>query len=603
MSFLEVTSEAAVLRTTRGAAIPLREVRAKGVLNGLVLRLEVEQRYENLSDDSVEAVYTFPLPLSAVLLGLELDVRGKTLTAVAMARGAATHVYEDAIDAGDTAVLLEADGDGLFTVSLGQLPAGQTAVIRYSYVELLDAFEGYVRLAVPTAIAPRYGSPAAAGLSGPTVPTPNALVEYPFTLELVLAGLTDPAVVHSPSHTLEVVAVAGGLQVGLSRPGFLDRDYVLQLRVADLPQQALVAADGDGWAVLASPAWQSDEAANAAVTVKVLLDCSGSMAGGRIEQAKAAVVEFLCGLAPPDQFSLTRFGSTVVHVSHGLEPVDQGSRAALLLLVEEIDADLGGTELASALEATLAIPSPRRADILLITDGEVYGIQPLVKRVASAGHRLFVVAIGAAPNEPLAVMLARETSGAAEFVADTADARPAISRMFKRIRQPGVPVGAATWGSEQPVWTLPALPHAFNGDTIHVAAGFAVRPSGTLLLAVGDGHISCPMPEVDNAGPWLPRLLAARRLTSLTGHAATVLAVQHGLASPHTSLVVVDKLEAGHQALGLPRTIAVPQMFARVAERRTLACMAPPERYCRSGPSLREAAWSPVPKANLASPR
>jgi len=48
---------------------------------------------------------------------------------------------------------------GLYTVSVGNLMAGETAVIRYRYAELLDAHDGYLRINVPTVIAPRYGDP------------------------------------------------------------------------------------------------------------------------------------------------------------------------------------------------------------------------------------------------------------------------------------------------------------------------------------------------------------------------------------------------------------------------------------------------------------
>ena len=340
-----------------------------------------------------------------------------------------------------------------------------------------------------------------------------------------------------------------------------------------------MAPDGDGWVALASPAWQGELPDDGPLAVKVLLDCSGSMQGDSIVQAKAAVVEFIRGLQPQDQFSLTRFGSRVKHVSDGMESLDPASRVALLLPVQDIDADLGGTEMDAAIAATLAIPASRPADILLITGGEVYGIQEMVARVAKSGHRLFVVAIGAAPNEPLATALARETRGAAKFVADSCDALSAILRMFKLIRQPCAAISEVQWGSDPPVWTLPPHPHAFSGDTIHAAAGFATRPWGELLLMAGETRLTCPFSAVDTTSDWLPRLLAARRLERLDNKAATALAVQHNLVSEYTSLVVVAKLQEGKQAAGLPRTMAIPlvAMASRMASPlEPCAMMAPP---------------------------
>ena len=109
-------------------------------------RLTIEQRYSNPSADNLEAVFTFPLPLRAVLLGFDLEIGGRKLSAVAVEKQQASARYERAIDQGDTAALIEYNSEGLYTVSLGNLMAGESAVIRYRYAELLDAHAGFVRL-------------------------------------------------------------------------------------------------------------------------------------------------------------------------------------------------------------------------------------------------------------------------------------------------------------------------------------------------------------------------------------------------------------------------------------------------------------------------
>ena len=142
----------------------LQGVTAKGNLNGLLFELTVEQRYRNPAETNIEAVYTFPLPSGAVLLDFEVKLDGKTLTGVVVEKRAAEAQYEEAIEKGDTAIMLERAGDGLCTVNLGNLMAGEEATIRYRYAQLLRFEHGSVRLAVPTVIAPRYGDPSAAGL-------------------------------------------------------------------------------------------------------------------------------------------------------------------------------------------------------------------------------------------------------------------------------------------------------------------------------------------------------------------------------------------------------------------------------------------------------
>jgi hypothetical protein len=40
---------------------------------GCLFERTVEQRHANVEDETIEAAYTFPLPLKAVLLSFELD--------------------------------------------------------------------------------------------------------------------------------------------------------------------------------------------------------------------------------------------------------------------------------------------------------------------------------------------------------------------------------------------------------------------------------------------------------------------------------------------------------------------------------------------------
>jgi Ca-activated chloride channel homolog len=559
---------AAILQTADGTTVPLQRVTAHGRLEGLVFELTVEQRYRNDTDRNVEAVFTFPLPLRAVLLGFDLEIGARKLKAQAVARQVASERYEQAIDQGDTAALIEHDGNGLYTVSLGNLMAGESAVIRYCYGELLDAHDGYVRLNVPTVIAPRYGNPSDAALEGPEVPGIDLLGEYPFEITLDLVRVTNVIGLRSPSHRIVTIVREDGLTVRLNRSGFLDRDFVLELDQAAIPPHVLVAKDGDGYVALATATLGLDVAEQRPLALKILLDCSGSMGGDSIDAAKRALRAVIDRLNPDDRIGLTRFGSSVEQVTEGLEPADPHSLAALKSVVRQIDADLGGTEMLQALQAALALDTPddRQADLLLITDGEIYDVDSIVNLAAESHHRLFAIAIGAAPNEALARSLAETTGGACEFVGPTEDAEAAILRTFKRLRSNPRSLGPVQWPARSE-WTAPLPGAVFPGDTLHLLAGFTEQPKGSVVITVreaaGQGaaiHLGVAKHLTD--GDLLPRLAAARRISSLDEAAACAIAVKYQLACAHTSFVVVAERADGEQATDLPATVAVPHMLA-----------------------------------------
>lgn len=554
----------AVLKSAHGEAVPLKAVSARGRLDGLLFELTVEQQYHNSATQPVEAVFTFPLPVQAQLLGFDLEIGARRLTAVAAPRQEASQRYEQAIDAGDAAALLEQDCDGLYTVSLGSLLAGESAVIRYRYAQLLEAHEGSVRIEVPTVIAPRYGNPADAALTGPAIPGTNLLVQYPFSITLELPGIHDAGAVRSPTHRIETVRTQQGISATLS--GALDRDFVLEIASAALPLGCLIARDGEEWVALASTALAVDPSEARPLALKVLLDCSGSMQGSSIAAAKRALRSILDRLHGDDRIALTRFGSTVEHVSGGLEPADAHTIPALKARVQRIDADMGGTEMARALRETGRIRAPRgaQADIVLITDGEIFGIAEVVEQAKLSGQRLFTIAIGAAPVEALARKLAQKTGGGCEFVAPGEDAEGAILRTFKRLRATARTVAAVHW-PEPPVWVAPLPESVFPGDTLHLMAGFRSRPASAVSVTIQDARggtqvLRQAVSGTDVSGDRLPRLAAGRRLAQLPEEEARALAVRHQLVSPYTSLVVVAERAAHEKAQGLPIVVPVPHM-------------------------------------------
>ena len=72
-------SATATLEPVGEARIALESVDIQASLRGLVSEIVLTQTYQNLENSNIEAVYTFPLPLDAVLLDLTLELNGKIL--------------------------------------------------------------------------------------------------------------------------------------------------------------------------------------------------------------------------------------------------------------------------------------------------------------------------------------------------------------------------------------------------------------------------------------------------------------------------------------------------------------------------------------------
>lgn len=556
----------AILRAIGAEQVVLESVSAKGRVSGLFLELTVEQRYRNPSETNIEAVYTFPLPWGAVLMSLEFDINGKTLSGVVVPRAVGEARYEKAVDQGDTAVLLERAADGLYTANVGNLMAGESAVVRYRYAQLLRFEKGQVRLTVPTVIAPRYGAAEKAGLAPHQVPDTSMFAEYPFSISITLAGELANGSIACPSHSVAIRRVPEGVEAHLAKKGFLDHDFVLAISGVQGRGFGAVAQDDDGFMALASfcpafPKASEPERRN----VKILVDCSGSMAGSSIEAAKRALHAILSMLESRDRFSLSRFGSTVQHLDRELQPVNDATIGAAGRRVMGLNADMGGTEMAGAISSTLKLGEGTRADILLVTDGEVWAADEVMQAARASGQRIFAVGIGHAPAESLLRRLGEETGGACEFVAPSEDVEGAITRMFLRIAQEPASQVRVAWPNAVE-WEVPPGQAIFDGETLHVFARFAARPSGEARLSfVLQGGKSVESAAVlgapGSAGSDLPRLAAAKRIPLLATDEQRDIAVRYQLITELTNCVLVH--ERADKAAGLPELAPVRQMRAR----------------------------------------
>ena len=97
--------------------LTLQGVDVQARLHGQLLRTTLQQRYRNRTGRLVETVYTFPLAHGASLLGLSVTLGDKKMSGAVIEKQEATQRYEQAIDAGDTPVLVEQSSPGLYTAN------------------------------------------------------------------------------------------------------------------------------------------------------------------------------------------------------------------------------------------------------------------------------------------------------------------------------------------------------------------------------------------------------------------------------------------------------------------------------------------------------
>jgi Ca-activated chloride channel family protein len=585
-------------RDTSAPAPVLTGVQASGRLDGVLFELTLRQTYRNTSERNLEVVYTFPLPHQAVLLGFASELNGGRKVGAIVAKREAEHRYEQALADGDAPVMLEAPDHGLHTANIGNLQPGDEIVLEARFAQLLRFEQGRLRIAIPTTIAPRYGHANQAGLQSQQVSSASLQADHALALSITIGRSLAGAKVDCPTHRwTSTPAPAGQVRLDLAADARLDRDVVIVVTPRE-PRAALVTTAHDEADAAAPTVVMAAFAPLAAaprehITIKLLVDCSGSMGGDSIASARAAVRGVVKDLGDTDTLSLSCFGSTVKHLC---EPTAATPRSLRFLrpLIDTIDADLGGTEMQDALDAVFKLrraPDGGTADVLLITDGEIWQVDTLVAAARASGHRVFAIGVGSAPAEGFLRTLAEATDGACEFVTPGEALEAAARRMVFRMRQPSYTNLRVDWGVT-PVWQQRLPSGVFAGDTVLALAGFADAPSAsgsalairmladveqgaTTVLAKAEGRAHCP-------GDQLPRLAAAQRLGECgDDKRALDLALRYQLMSKRTNCILVHAREDADKA-------------TRPAELRQVDIMLP-AGWGATGTVFRQARMAPAP--------
>lgn len=573
----------AVLQDRAGNAIALQGVSVQGRLTETLASIQVEQRYRNPHPHNIEAVYTFPLPMGAVLLDMEVEIADQKLVGQVIEKKASELRYEEAITDGNSAVMVQALGNGLYSMNVGNLLASESAVIHYRYALPLSWQGEQLRLTIPTTIAPRYGDAAATGFEPWQIPISSLVAEYPFALTVSIEGKLADAEIASPTHPVGMTRTTQGLTVTLNRQATLDRDFVLTAKAnTSLENSCLVVSDGEQQVALATlripPVIKTD---HSPLCLKIVIDCSGSMAGVSIAQARKAALAMLDLLKPEDSFNVTLFGSNHEHLFRQMVAADARHIDLARTRLNGLDATMGGTETGAALAAAYKLQGTprigmldrligkRNADlfaqpaVLLITDGAIINTAEVIAEAAASGHRVFTVGIGQAVATYLVTSLAKVTGAASELVSPQEGMADKLLAQFHRLQQPMFGQAEILW-DVTPAWQTPIPPVLFAGDTIHVYAGFVNEAPGTAWLhmpntAVDTSAVSATAVPVEQ--PDIPRLGAYERIAMSADESEQIrLAVTYQLLTERTNFLVVTKQQ--EKADDLPTLHQVPQMMA-----------------------------------------
>lgn len=458
---------------------PLQSVCATGIVRDNVAQFTLVQTFVNPHKDvGIEAVYQFPLYEGVAVRGFKAEVDGRKMVGRVQEKVAARKEFEEAVENGKIASLLEQERPDIFQTSVGNIPPGKQVVITLTLISEIknDADESQIRFVLPTAVAPRYGR-SNAWASGETISTEKShlSIDLSFAMSQPITSL------QSPSHTIEVHLgtkksptssidshTTGSTKstfdpkcarVSLTSDAMLEHDLVIVVTAPGIEEpRALVERhpthQTHAVALTFSPRFALNPIRSSELIF--LIDRSGSMGGSQMEQARHALQLFLNSIPSESHYvNVIGFGSTHESLFPKSVEYDESSLRTASSYTRALQADMGGTEIASAFRDVF---ERRRRDvptqIFLLTDGQVWDVEDIAQSIREAVRegeksnafvRVFSLGVGNDVSHNLIEAVARAGHGYAQVVVDGERMEKKVIQLLKAALTPPVNNLWAQW--------------------------------------------------------------------------------------------------------------------------------------------------------------
>ncbi|MBN1345318.1 MAG: VWA domain-containing protein [Phycisphaerae bacterium] len=577
--------------------VPLKHTDVKAAVSGYIATVDVTQQYHNPYDEKIEAVYLFPLPQNAAVNEFVMTVGDRRIRGIIRERQEAEKIYAEAKQQGYVASLLTQERPNVFTQSVANIEPGKAIDIQITYFHTLAYDDGWYEYVFPMVVGPRYnpsgstdGIGAVArgkhGASGQKTEVqylrPDERSGHDVALTVDLDAGVKIESVECRSHAIDRSRLSDTrMQISLAR---LDRipnkDFVLRYKVGgDAVKTGLITQvdqRGGFFTLMLYPPADMRSLQRKPLELVFVLDCSGSMSGQPIAQAKSAVQRALTSMRPDDTFQVIRFSNNASTFGANPVPATPDNVRRAQDYVRGLRGS-GGTQMIQGIRAALDFPhDPKRLRfVVFLTDGFIGNEMDILAAVHDKirDSRIFSFGVGSSTNRYLLDRMAKLGKGAVAYLGLNDSGADVMDRFFERVAHPAITDLSVDWSDLRVTDVYPdRLPDLFVGRPVVVTGRFD-KPAPTAIRVrgkVGDHECELTIPATFDAADrhkGLPAIWARMKIADLydrtpfdrsnelVGQIKQV-ALSYGLMSAYTAFVAVDSLTrtAGTQGT----TVAVP---------------------------------------------
>ena len=381
-----------------------------------------------------EAQMLIPVPDGATIRSFGFDGVSKEPNAKILPKAEAEAIYRSIVNKLRDPALLEFAGYNLVRSSAFPIQPNKIQKVTLVYENLLPADGERIDYVLPRSES-------------------FASQSIPWQITVEIDAKQPISTVYSPTHLITTTRVGKDrarislgdntrLEPGSFRLSYLTEKNGLTATLLAYPDASI----GGGYFLLLAgvPSTRPEKSISIKREVTIVLDRSGSMAGEKIEQARAAALQVVNALEDGESFNIIDYSDSVSSFAEKAVVKNSTSIEEARSYIRRIR-DGGGTNIHDAMiEALRPQPTAKTLPLVLfLTDGlptvgerSEAGIRNAVKNANKFNRRIFSFGVGFDVNTPLLNAMSNESRGASTFVLPKEDVETKVSQVFRRLSGP-----------------------------------------------------------------------------------------------------------------------------------------------------------------------
>ena len=393
----------------------------------------MDQVFYNPTNHQLQGFYIFPIPKDASINHFSMFINGKETEGELLDAEKAKKIYEDIVRKMQDPALLEYYNNALFRVRIFPIQPRSEQRVKLTYSQTLKKENGTIEYIFPF----KHQSSQT-----------KTIGQVSFKIDIE-AG-ENIKTLYCPTHEVEIIRKgANAATVGFEGKNIQSiSDFKLYYNTdnSKIGASLLSYNDGteEGYFFLNVTPGFAEKQKIVSKDITFVLDCSGSMAGEKMEQAKKALQFCIENLNKDDRFNIIRFSTESNGLFDQPLPASRKNTAQAQSFIQSLK-PIGGTNIDEALGMALNFQKDtgRPYFVVFLTDGKPTigetNIDALLKNVSTSNTentRIFTFGIGSEINTHLLDKLTEMTQAYRTYVAPNEDIEVKVSDFYTKIASP-----------------------------------------------------------------------------------------------------------------------------------------------------------------------